>query len=134
MVARRGRHGGIASLGLDAEQAAPLPAGVLEVVATSRERSALDRLGQADGSVPWDAVLFAAKEAAYKAWYPLTGLVLHHGQVEVELSRGGRFRAETRSTAGTAGTASRPVRGRWRVGPTVVITLGVVSAPSFGRG
>ncbi|WP_345208896.1 4'-phosphopantetheinyl transferase family protein [Fodinibacter luteus] len=134
VAARRGGRGGIASLGLDAEPAAALPPGVLEVVATDRERAALDRLGGVDGSVPWGAVLFAAKEAAYKAWYPLTGVVLHHGQVEVELSTGGRFRAQVSSTGVGSGAARRLVRGRWRLGPTAVVTLGVVSAPWSGPG
>ena len=123
VAARRGRHGGIASIGLDAEVAAPLPDGVLEVVATESERTALAHLGRADADVPWDAVLFAAKEATYKAWYPLTGVVLHHEQVAVVLTADGRFRAEARDGI------RRPclVRGRWRAGPDVVLTLAVIA-------
>jgi 4'-phosphopantetheinyl transferase EntD len=128
VAARRGRHGGIASLGLDAEVAAPLPEGVLEVVASEAERTALARLSRTDADVPWDAVLFAAKEAAYKAWYPLTGVVLHHEQVAVVLTRDGRFRAEARDGI----RMPCRVRGRWHAGPDVVVTLAVI-APIWWR-
>ncbi len=129
VAARRGRHGGIASIGLDAEVAAPLPDGVLEVVATEAERTALAHLGRADTDVPWDAVLFAAKEATYKAWYPLTGVVLHHEQVAVVLTADGRFRAEARDGI----RMPCRVRGRWRAGPDVVLTLAVIAPVWWGR-
>lgn len=129
VAARRGRHGGIASLGLDAEVAAPLPDGVLGVVASDAERTALAHLGHA-ADVPWDAVLFAAKEAAYKAWYPLTGVVLHHEQVAVVLAPDGGFRA----TASDGIRMPCRVRGRWSAGPDVVIALAVIAPPWWGRG
>lgn len=129
VAARRGRHGGIASIGLDAEAAAPLPDGVLDVVASAAEQSALAHLARGRADVPWDAVLFAAKEAAYKAWYPLTGVVLHHEQVEVVLTADGRFRAEARDGI----RMPCRVRGRWRSGPDVVLTLAVIAPTWWGR-
>jgi 4'-phosphopantetheinyl transferase EntD len=129
VAARRGGHGGIASIGLDAEVAAPLPGGVLEVVASEAERTELARLGRAGPGVPWDAVLFAAKEATYKAWYPLTGVVLHHEQVTVVLTADGRFRAEARDGI----RMPCRVRGRWRSGPDVVLTLAVIAPLWRGR-
>lgn len=129
VAARRGRYGGIASLGLDAEVAAPLPDGVLDVVASGAERAALAHLDRSGADVPWDAVLFAAKEAAYKAWYPLTGVVLHHEQVAVVLAPDGRFRAEARDGI----RMPCRVRGRWRAGPDVVVTLAVIAPTWWGR-
>ena len=129
VAARRGRRSGIASLGLDAEVAAPLPDGVLDVVASGAERAALAHLGRSGTDVPWDAVLFAAKEAAYKAWYPLTGIVLHHEQVAVVLAPDGRFRAEVRDGI----RLPCRVRGRWRAGPDVVLTLAVIAPTWWGR-
>lgn len=129
VAARRRRYGGITSLGLDAEVAAPLPDGVLDVVASDAERAALATLGRSGADIPWDAVLFAAKEAAYKAWYPLTGVVLHHEQVAVVLAPDGRFRAEARDGI----RMPCRVRGRWRAGPDVVVTLAVIAPVWWGR-
>ncbi|MGL5909828.1 MAG: 4'-phosphopantetheinyl transferase family protein [Phycicoccus sp.] len=120
LVARTGRRG-VAAVGLDAERAAPLPAGVLDVVASPAERERLARLTDDDPSRPWDVLLFSAKEAAYKAWYPLAGTVLAHDAVAVDLRADGRFLAVAR-----AGRRSVVVRGAWHAGPHVVVTLGVV--------
>ena len=117
---------GVAAIGLDAEPIAPLPAGVLEVVASGEEREALARLGAEQPGIPCDTVLFCAKEATYKAWYPLTGIVLSHASVDVELSPAGTFTAVARA-AGTSGRAVvHRVRGRWTLGPRVVVVLGII--------
>lgn len=59
---------GVAHLGIDAEPARRLPEGVCNMVSASEEQEAArDRLGSA---MPWDLLLFCAKEAAYKAIYP----------------------------------------------------------------
>ncbi|MFJ2868902.1 4'-phosphopantetheinyl transferase [Kitasatospora sp. NPDC087314] len=60
----------LAGLGIDAEPAEPLPHGVLDLTATADERRHLTRLPC--GQTPWDRLLFSAKEATYKACYPLT--------------------------------------------------------------
>ena len=117
---------GFRAIGLDAEAAAPLPAGVLDVISSRRERDDVERLGALDPGVPWDTVLFTAKEAAYKAWFPMTGIVLSHDDIEVRLARDARFTAVAR-----AGTAAGPrsglgVRGQWALGPRAVISLAVV--------
>lgn len=125
MATGRGWRAGIRSIGLDAEAAGPLPPGVLDVVASRRERADLERLATLDPPTAWDTVLFTAKEATYKAWYPLTGVVLAHDDIDVHLFADGRFAAEARAT--TAGTrTTHRVRGRWRLGAGVVVSLGVV--------
>ena len=126
VACRQGWRAGIRSIGLDAEDAAPLPPGVLEVVASRRERGDVHRLTTADPGTPWDTVLFTAKEATYKAWYPLAAVVLSHDDIHVRLSRDGRFSATVRLSAGRAARGARRVRGRWTVGPRVVVSLGVV--------
>jgi 4'-phosphopantetheinyl transferase EntD len=127
VAARSGWRSGIRSIGLDAEAAVPLPAGVLDVVASHHERTGLERLGSLDPDTPWDTVLFTAKEAAYKAWYPLTGVVLAHDDIEVRLSGDRLFVAEVRAPAAT-GHAEEclRVRGRWALGLRRVVSLGVV--------
>ncbi|HSO63883.1 MAG TPA: hypothetical protein VLQ78_02175, partial [Ornithinibacter sp.] len=63
VAAHAGRRRGIRSVGLDAETAAPLPPGVLDVIATRREQDEHERLVTLDPATPWDTVLFTAKEA-----------------------------------------------------------------------
>ncbi|MEU2235882.1 4'-phosphopantetheinyl transferase family protein [Streptomyces vietnamensis] len=62
----------VLSLGIDAEPAAPLPEGVLEAVSLPRERRHLRALAERAPGVPWDRLLFSAKESVFKTWYPLT--------------------------------------------------------------
>ncbi len=68
------------ALGIDIEPAESLPPEVLEMVATPRERAKLDE-DPCQGRL-----LFAAKEAVYKAVYPLDQLFLDHHDVEVSLT------------------------------------------------
>ena len=67
------RASDLAGVGIDAETHAPLPDGVLDQVTAAGDAGLLDRLRDADPSIHWDRLLFSAKEAIYKAWYPLTG-------------------------------------------------------------
>jgi 4'-phosphopantetheinyl transferase EntD len=117
---------GIRGLGLDAEPAEPLPAGVLEVVASVAEREALARLEGQHTGIPWDTLLFSTKEAAYKAWYPLTGIVVGHDAVEVDLSPSGAFTAVVSGPDAAGREGVHRVRGRWGLGPHVLVALGVV--------
>lgn len=126
VAAHAGRRRGIRSVGLDAETAAPLPPGVLDVIATRRERDEHERLVTLDPATPWDTVLFTAKEATYKAWYPLTGTVLDHDAVGVRVARDGRFTSVARAGVGSGARPSLRVRGRWALGSRVVVSLAVV--------
>ena len=63
----------VLTLGLDAEPAGPLPGGVLDAVSLAEERGRLPALTAAAPHVAWDRLLFCAKEAGYKAWFPLAG-------------------------------------------------------------
>lgn len=59
----------VRSLGIDAEPHQALPDGVLDHTSIEAEREVLaDR----DHDLHWDRLLFCAKEATYKAWFPLT--------------------------------------------------------------
>ena len=68
------------ALGIDVEPAEPLPADLLDLVATPQER---DRIAE---DPLRGRLLFAAKEAVYKAVYPLDQTFLDHHDVEVSLS------------------------------------------------
>jgi 4'-phosphopantetheinyl transferase EntD len=76
-----------AGIGIDVEPALPLPAGLVEVIATSAERR---RYGAA---LVGSRLLFAAKEAVYKAQFPLDRERLGFHDVEIDLEAG---RAHTR--------------------------------------
>lgn len=62
----------VRSVGLDVEPHAPLADGVLGVVSLPEEAEWVRAVGAEMPSVHWDTLLFTAKEATYKAWYPLT--------------------------------------------------------------
>ena len=63
----------ISAIGIDAEPDAPLPEGVLDLVATPAEQARLALIQPEPDSPNWDRLLFSAKEAVYKAWFPVVG-------------------------------------------------------------
>ncbi len=68
-LARAG--GELAGVGIDAEPNAALPDGVLGEIARVEERPALVELAREEPAVNWGRLLFSAKEAVYKTWFPL---------------------------------------------------------------
>lgn len=81
-IAAVGRSRDVGAVGVDIEPAIMLPPEMLDLVATAQERRAID----AD---PFGGrLLFAAKEAVYKAVHPLDRLFLEYHDIEVDL-RGG---------------------------------------------
>jgi 4'-phosphopantetheinyl transferase EntD len=79
-VAAVGRQCDVAAVGIDIEPAMPLPPDMLELVATPKE---LQKIG--DDPLR-GKLLFAAKEAVYKAVYPLDRLFLEFRDIEVDLA------------------------------------------------
>lgn len=79
-----------ASLGIDAEPNAPLPVDVVALVSSATERRQLGQLAGAQPSIRWDRLLFCAKEAVYKAWYPVQREWLEFSDVTIRFdpSRG----------------------------------------------
>ena len=81
----------IMTVGIDAEPNGPLPDGVERRVLRGEERQ---WLAGAPGGVPWDRVMFSAKEAIYKAWFPLTQRWLGFEDAIVSIDpEGGAFHA-----------------------------------------
>ena len=64
-----GRTPAVRSVGIDAEPHDVLPAGVLTAISLPAERHEISALPD---ELHWDRILFCAKEATYKAWFPLT--------------------------------------------------------------
>jgi 4'-phosphopantetheinyl transferase EntD len=79
-VATVARRTTMATLGIDVEPAGPLPDDLLDMVATARERLVLHRQPAVG------RLLFAAKEAVYKAINPLDGIFLEFHDIEVDLA------------------------------------------------
>ena len=79
-VAAVGMRADVGALGIDVEPAECLPSELLDLVATPQERL---NLGD---DVYRGRLLFVAKEAVYKAVYPLDQTFLEHHDVEINLS------------------------------------------------
>src|SRR5699024_8913225 len=76
------------SLGFAVEVAEPRPEAVLSMIARSGEIPQINRLRKAEISVA-DRLLFCAKEATYKAWFPMTHRWLRFEQAEVDIREDG---------------------------------------------
>jgi 4'-phosphopantetheinyl transferase EntD len=88
------RDADMLTIGLDAEPDDRLPEGVLGAVSSAGERAGLDALASAAPGTSWDRLLFCAKEAVYKAWFPLTQRWLGFADAAVTIDReGGTFAA-----------------------------------------
>jgi 4'-phosphopantetheinyl transferase EntD len=87
------RTADFASIGLDAEPSLPLPDGVEAMVALPAERGHVAELARTRPGVHWDRLLFCAKEAVYKAWFPLTGAWLGFDDAQITFSADGTFTA-----------------------------------------
>ena len=105
----------LAAIGIDAEPSRALPDRVLAAVARGAERSRIAELTAVSPGVPWDLLLFCAKESVYKAWFAATGQHLGFAGVRVELAQAGRF------TAHVAGPAAC-IEGRWLVRDGLALT------------
>jgi 4'-phosphopantetheinyl transferase EntD len=108
------------TVGIDAEPNLPLVPGVFEEVAFGGERELV-----APGDVDTGRLLFCAKEAVYKAWFPLAGRWLGFEDVRVSLgSAAGTFRAEL-GVAGprVGGVTVTGFDGRWGVSGGIVCAV-----------
>ncbi|MFR9800285.1 4'-phosphopantetheinyl transferase family protein [Streptomyces sp. MS06] len=128
-------------MGIDAEPCAPLPSRVLARVTSAAERAHLAELAAGRPHVPWCRVLFSAKEAYYKIWYPAMGCWLGFDDAEVVLQPGpgqgtfavrpvaGGVRRARRADAGfdPVATGFPALRGRWAAGAGLVVTA--ITAP-----
>ncbi|AWB81723.1 4'-phosphopantetheinyl transferase [Corynebacterium yudongzhengii] len=111
----------IASLGMDAEPAQGLPDHVLDSIARPSERPQLSELADR-GIACADRLLFCAKEAVYKAWYPLTYRWLDFDGAEIALRDDGTFIAYLLVRP----TPVPLIEGRWRISRGYVVTAAVV--------
>lgn len=120
-----GRRDDVRSLGIDAEPHDVLPKGVLDAISLPVERSELSRL---PAGRHWDRILFCAKEATYKAWFPLThrwlGFEDAHIAFDVDpCGDTGGFTARILiDPAAETGPPLETLRGRWTVRDGLALT------------
>jgi 4'-phosphopantetheinyl transferase EntD len=119
------RSPAVRSVGIDAEPHDVLPDGVLDAITLDEERHEIGALPE---GLHWDRILFCAKEATYKAWFPLTRRWLGFEDAHIV------FDLDPEGTAGVfvakvlidGTTLSGPpltvLRGRWLVRNSLVLT------------
>ncbi len=114
----------LAGVGIDAEPHAPLPEGVLGEIARAEERPLLTRLAQSHPAVHWDRLLFSAKEAVYKVWFPLAQCWLGFEDATLTFDPAARtFHARLLKPWPEVGRRFLPaLEGRWLVREGLVLT------------
>ncbi|WP_299558639.1 4'-phosphopantetheinyl transferase [uncultured Mycolicibacterium sp.] len=121
-VARRTE---VRSVGIDAEPHDVLPNGVLDAISLPAERAELAAL---PGRLHWDRILFCAKEATYKAWFPLTRRWLGFEDahitftVEADGATGGFVSRILIDPQALSGPPLHTLTGRWAVRDGLALT------------
>ena len=113
----------VTTIGIDAEPHRALPEGLLELVATQADLAHLAAMAAGQPDVSWDRLLFCAKEAVYKAWFPLAGRRLDFTDVSIEFDPARTtFAANLVAEAQPAEVWSSGFGGRWLIRDGLVIT------------
>jgi 4'-phosphopantetheinyl transferase EntD len=105
----------IALLGIDAEPNRPLPHGVLHLIGSEREIASLPT----NPTICWDRLLFSAKEAIYKAWFPIGATWLEFDEVDISFDLKGGFLGVL---SPTETKARKVLHGRWTVQDNLLMT------------
>jgi 4'-phosphopantetheinyl transferase EntD len=119
------RSAAVRSVGVDAEPHDALPDGVLDAISLEAERRAMAALPT---GVHWDRILFCAKEATYKAWFPLTKRWLGFEDAHITLdvddsgSAGGFESTILVDGSALSGLPLTTLAGRWSVERELVLT------------
>jgi 4'-phosphopantetheinyl transferase EntD len=120
-----GRHDAMRSVGIDAEPHDVLPRGVLDAISLPAERSEISALPT---GLHWDRILFCAKEATYKTWYPVTKRWLGFEDAHIVFSlddsgTAGGFESRILiDPVALSGPPLTSLRGRWSVRDGLTLT------------
>jgi 4'-phosphopantetheinyl transferase EntD len=114
----------LATIGIDAERHEPLPAGLIGDIARPEERGWLRELSHSAPEIHWDRLLFSAKEAVYKAWYPLAESWLGFEDAVLSVDRQRLSFTAQLLVPGPlfAGEQIAGFEGRWLVGDGLVLS------------
>jgi len=118
----------LSGLGIDAEPHEPLPPGVDRLIVMPDERPMLALLSAEQPGVCWDRVLFCAKEASYKAWYPLARTWLGFDDVRMTLDPVARSFTATllRPWPTATGITLGALAGRFAVQAGLILTCATI--------
>ena len=120
-----GRSIAVRSVGIDAEPHGVLPKGVLDAISLPVERTEISAL---PAELHWDRILFCAKEATYKAWFPLTQRWLGFEDAHITFTVGsdgttGDFVSRILiDPAALSGPPLHELAGRWSVAGGLALT------------
>jgi 4'-phosphopantetheinyl transferase EntD len=120
-----GRRDAVRSVGIDAEPHDVLPNGVLDAISLPAERVELKAM---PAGLHWDRILFCAKEATYKAWFPVThrwlGFEDAHITFDVDdTGTSGAFQSRVLiDPAAESGPPLQILSGRWSVRAGLALT------------
>jgi 4'-phosphopantetheinyl transferase EntD len=111
------------TVGIDAEPHDALPYGVLDAIARPEEQRDVARCLADRPEVRWDRLLFSAKEATYKAWFPLARRWLGFEDARISIDPAGAFRVEL-LVAGPVidGAELSHLSGRWTIEAGLALT------------
>jgi 4'-phosphopantetheinyl transferase EntD len=115
------RAAAFAAVGLDIEEAGPLAPEIVHTVCRDDELAALAASAPPTPS-DWPKLLFAAKESAYKAWFPVTRTPLEFRHMVLRVDAAARrFRAHVEHEAARELVAGGLVlEGRFAWDPSLV--------------
>ena len=121
----------VPSIGIDAEPNGPTPDGVLDRISLPTERAWVREASRAVPPVHWDRLLFCAKEAVYKTWFPLAGAWLGFEDALVSLDAVPPSASPPGVT--TSGGGLRGTGAPWRQAGTFTAKL-LVTGPTLPDG
>jgi 4'-phosphopantetheinyl transferase EntD len=121
-LARAG--GELVGLGIDAEPNEPLPDGVLGELARAEELAQLAGLARTVPDIQWNRLLFSAKEAVYKVWFPLARCWLGLEDATVAFDAAARtFRVRLlKPWPAQVGSLPPVLQGRWLARDGLLLT------------
>lgn len=121
--------GQLRSLGIDAENHAPLPGELLHTISVPAEREHLAQLRRDVPAVHWDVILFSAKEAAFKTWFPATRQGLRWHDACVTASPAGELSVRLTDKAPAVSRAyAAEAQGKWLLRHGIVLTAFTMTA------
>ena len=118
------------SVGIDAEPDARLSAPVLELILRDEELAQLRVLADVLPIRHWDRIIFCAKEAVFKAWFPLTRSWLDFQDVLVTACPDGTFLAFIHAPLVT--DVGPIFVGRWTAGRGLIVAATSVGESPSG--
>ncbi|MGH1355058.1 MAG: 4'-phosphopantetheinyl transferase family protein [Thalassovita sp.] len=111
------------AIGLDIEPATGLEQDLWDAILLPEEREAVEAAAEPNAAAK---LIFSAKEAAYKAQYPLSETLFGFHDLRIQLAEDGQFQAEFRINAGPFQPGDT-LQGRYLSNDTHIVTAVVLA-------